>query len=89
MNIKKNILSNFLYICTHWGKPEKVLVRITNGSTKFVDLFYYIVRLLGKSLQYYECVLLYGVQIGKGLQEREVVLLHGDYIILQIVNSGS
>jgi len=54
-----------------------------------MDLFYFIVCLLGKSLQYHERVLLYGVQIGKSLQEREVVLLHGDYIILQIVHSGS
>jgi hypothetical protein len=82
-------LKSFLYICTHWGKPQKVLVRIINGSPKFVGLFYFIVCLMGKSLHYHEPVLLCGVLIGKSLQEREFVLVHGDHILLQTVHTGS
>jgi len=37
------------------GKPQKVLVRITNGSPKFMDLFFFIVCLTGKSLQSWIC----------------------------------
>jgi len=70
------------------GKPQKVLVRITNGSPKFMDLFFFYSMFNGEEsavMNLFFCVV---YKLVRCLQKHEFVLLHGDHILLQIMHTG-